>query len=93
MGTRNHIWARRQTTGGPIEKLLLLHIADAISEHARDPVLETSLGNLAGYCEATLFQVHHALDRLAARGLVIIEWPPFHLSDNALRLKIPFPTT
>lgn len=86
MGTANFIWARRQTAGGPIEKLLLLHVADAIPDRAQDPTLETSLGNLAGYCEATLFQVHHALERLAARGLIQIE-----ITGQRLFLRIPFP--
>lgn len=87
MGTRNIVWASRQRAGGPLEKLLFLHLCDAIPERGQDPRLETSRGYLAAYAETSLWRVDAALITLELRELVTIE-----VLGERLILRIPFPS-
>lgn len=88
MGTRNIVWASKRRAGGTLEKLLFLHVCDAIPEHGADPHLETSLGYLAHYAETNLVEAERALIKLNLRGLVIVDQ-----AGDRLFLRIPFPKT
>ena len=81
MSSNASAWAANQVAGGPLQKLVLLTLADSA---AMDGWWRGDIADLARRCETGAAEVRAALMDLRGRGVVKLEGDAVYLSGGDL---------